>query len=441
MKGKKRGRSGGGWSAADHANREGILNKSDKRVTRTAWLSHDTYEKRSSIKLKLNLTKTKRQVDQLRKRLEKWDAVEEKQKKEAQRKAEEEAKQPKKKGRKGPETWKLRGAARPSWEVNEFDTRYVCPHRKAHEDAKVKAQRTQNLLAVYRGKFASAAETECREFLGLLMQLGHLSAEAKQFKSARAAWLECMELEGDVDVLTTAREDLMRMYLQLERYDAAQRLGYEKLPTDDSTWIRFSTAWVSVELQTDSLQDAMVRAIRSNPFCAYYLAFPETFGNVMEYTEEMDESNDVPQSSLEEALEYCTAEVAQQWQANGASKILRNLILGCLQADKSSSLTADDLQWEDRLAKIEKEFEIRQKADSILSEEPDQVVLAEKKTSSSDAGSDSDVDSKQGSFDEDMPLDVSMYAGMFRTAMEMLQESGELRKSPSAYSGAPKKEQ
>jgi hypothetical protein len=48
------------------------------------------------------------------------------------------------------------------------------------------------------------------------MQLGHdVEAKCRQLE----AWLECIELEDDP--ITTARESLMRMYLDLKRYDAA----------------------------------------------------------------------------------------------------------------------------------------------------------------------------------------------------------------------------
>lgn len=442
MKGKKRNLTGGGWSASDHAIRSEILTKSDKQITRTALLSHDTYEKRSSLKLKLHLVKVKRQVTQLKERLQTWDSVAEKA--EENRLAKIAAAPPKKKGRLGPETWKLRGAARPSWEVNEFDTRYVCPHRKAHEDAAEKHQRTQNLLAQYKGQLALVAETdECRDYLGLVMQWGHLSAENKQFKSAREAFLEVMELEGDTEVITTAREDLMRLYLQLNRHDAAQRLGQERLLEDTSTLIRYSAAWVSTKLKNGTVQDAMVRAIRCNPFCAYYLAFYDTFSGVMEYTEEMEEAEDQPQSTFEEALEYCTPDTAKKWKATGADVILRKLLKGCLQGDASSPLAQNDLKWEERLTKIVQEYESRQSAAALLEESDTTEPQEEQEESQEEQAEpqeeqDYSDDSESNEEEDAEPLDLTMYAGMFRTAMEMLEEAGEVRKPLAA---APVKKQ
>jgi tetratricopeptide (TPR) repeat protein len=166
-----------------------------------------------------------------------------------------------------------------------------------------KATRCVNLLVVHRGRFGHDAPDAAREYLGLLMQLGHISVEAKKYKTAREAWLECIELEGD-DPITTARESLMRMYLDLKRYDAAYRLG-ERLADDPSVWIRYSYAVMALQQKKPDaeVEKCMVRAIQSNPFCAYYLAFYDTFNGVMEYTEDLAESEDEPQSSLEEAIE------------------------------------------------------------------------------------------------------------------------------------------
>jgi hypothetical protein len=52
-------------------------------------------------------------------------------------------------------------------------------------------------------------------------------------------------IEGD-DPITTARESLMRMYLDLKRYDAAYRLG-ERLADDPSVWIRYSYAVMALQ--------------------------------------------------------------------------------------------------------------------------------------------------------------------------------------------------
>ena len=389
MKTKKRSR-GGAWDAADHAARA-VHNKTERQAHRTAVLTRDTSEKRSAMRTKLHLTKIKRQVLKLKQRLMNWDD---------DKAASETAAQPppRKKGRKGPETWQLRGAARPAWQVYDFDTRYVDPHQAQPP------RRTRNLLAVEN--FDPATQPLCREYLGLLMRWGHLAAEARQYRTARQCWLECMELEGrNNDAPTTAREDLMRLYLQqLQRYEAAWRLGQD-LQDDSSVWIRYSTAWVAVQLQKDDAEECMVRAIRSNPFCAYYLAFYETFDNVMEYTDDIENADDEPESSLEEALEYCASGIAETWYDNGAALVLRNLLVGVHTGGNNNPLSAKDVEWEERLNKIEEQFEARTKT--------------QEKNTVASTGGESDH--------EDQPPDVKMFAGMFRTAMEMLEESGELQ--------------
>ena len=125
----------------------------------------------------------------------------------------------KKRGRKGPETWKLRGAARPAHEVYDFDTRYVDPHLVAHKQAREKAQRRQNLL--HPRLFDPHTIPACREYLGLLMQLGHICAEARQYKSAREAWLECLELDNNERRRQQERSSSCSLDFGARRPDAA----------------------------------------------------------------------------------------------------------------------------------------------------------------------------------------------------------------------------
>ena len=154
----------------------------------------------------------------------------------------------------------------------------------------------------------------------------------------------------------------------------------------------------------------MIQAIRSNPFCAYYLAFYETFDNVMEYTDDIENADDEPESSLEEALEYCASGIAETWYENGAALVLRNLLVGVHSGSEGTLLSARDVEWKERLHKIEEEFETRTRT---LTQEKNTVAPIDGDT-----------------YHEDQPPDVKMFAGMFRTAMEMLEEAGELWKTP-----------
>lgn len=457
MKTKKRNRTTEAtWTGADHADRdEARRHKSTSgQQQRREALSHDTVQKREVMRLKLHLTKAQREVDDMKKRLEVWDDKEEREKeKERQRKLNEPA-PVKKKGRLGPETWKLKGAARPAWQVYDFDTRYVDPHIEAHKRAKEKATRVRNILVVYRGRFAKDAPDAARDYLGALMQLGHLSMEAKKYKTARSAWLECIELEGD-DPITTARESLMRMYLDLKRFDAALRLG-ERLADDKSVWIRYSLAVLAFQEKMPEAEQYMVRAIQANPFCAYYLGFYDTFNGVMEYTEELEEAEDEPQSTLEEAIEYCCSNQAAMWLDSKANVTLKNILVRAAQGNHSD-LKQSDLDWSERLTRIVHESEKRAAEDAADQaqdedsqdgerEQEEGEDESEQPAADADASDSNEQDACDGedaaeedgsegsnaeeegdeSESEGEKVDVFMFAGMFRTAMEMLQQSGQL---------------
>lgn len=446
-------------------------------MRRAAVLSHDTREKKSAIQLRLHLTRTRRELETLRSRLTNWDPVEEAKVDQQQQVEEAElerqqleadcgrsgkcggAPAKKKKGRKGPETWKLRGAARPAHEVYEFDVRYVDPHQQALDRASEKSRRSVNVLALCKGHLSSillrpardrddgaAGITEqneddlrvvmtprlasfLRQYLSLLMQLGHLSLESKQYRSAREAWMQCVELEGtpagasgicddkdDPDravesAVTTARESLLRLSVQSEQYDAAWAFLSKRIPTDVSSFVAYTRAVVAcrigkkqpaaVDTNADAdMEQYMVEAVRSNLYCAYYLAFLDTFREVMEYTEDLSERDEMPQTDLEFAIEYCTDDVlTHSWNSSGARTVLRRLLLDAL-AGRHPGLSPLDVDWRSRLARFQKE---------LSATVPDDGT---------------DVPEESGTTTN--PPDVLMYARMFETAMEMLQESGQL---------------
>lgn len=396
--GKKRShKESSNWSAADHADRLSARNKTTQQLDRTKILSHDTLEKRNGMKLKLHLAQTKRHVAAMRQRLQQWDPVvetEKRRKLDAELEQQQQQQQennnhssesvPKKKrGRKGPETWKLRGAARPAHEVYDFDTRYVDPYIQAHTDAKAKSQRLQNLTNPKL--FDAELIPECREYLGLLMQLGHISEEAKQYKTAREAWLECIDLEGTNqkggEPLTTAREALMRLYVKLTRYEDAYQYGVQQLRHDSSVWVRYHAALVACILGKDDRHEVMTDAVKSNVFCAFYLAYYEdVFSKVMEYTEDLEDTELGAQSSFEEAIEYCgngeDSAIGLWCKTEVALQSLRTIL------HNKDSLSPLDLDWDGRLNRIQDEYE------------------------------------KNGS----EGFDVVMFAGQFRTAMEMIGE-------------------
>jgi hypothetical protein len=409
--GKKRGQSEV-WSAADHLERTAAKQqkgkgKSQNKMERSALLSHGTSDKKEAQKLSLHITKTKRAVDALRERLKQWDAVNEaklqkekeaKLRKQQEEEAAKEAGVVKKRQRLGPESWKLRGAARPAWEVYDFDTRYVDPHLKAHEEAKASVKRSQNMLLLHKNDFGGPETPPvCREFLVLLMQLGLLYRQANKIKAARSTFLEVMDLDSLEKPITLARCHLMRLYLEADRPESVRRL-LERLPQNDkSVWIQYSRVLMEYrnrkEDDTGALDAAFVMAVKVNVFCAFYLAFGGNFDDAIEYAEEIEDATE--EEPLEEAIEYCNSEQRQTWENEpGLQLWIRELILEVLKEKKERrGLTPADLDWKTSLHRIEKA------ATAVRAEE--------------------EVGEELGDEDE---VDVLMFAGMFRTAMEMVEE-------------------
>lgn len=415
--GSKRPR-GDAWTGLDHAIRAAKLNKCKAdgeeelsyQERRKAALTRDSQRQLDSHKLRLHITKTQREIEKLRQRLRAWDDVTEAAAEEEERQRKEEAEQPpkKKSRKKGPETWQLRGAARPAYQVYDFDTRYEDKHAKAHEEACKKAKRSRNILEIYKGRLGKEEgppQPASRNFLALLMQLGQLSLEAKKYKLARAAFIECMELDGTEQPITSARNHLMRLYLEANRPESARRL-WERLPQDPSVWIRYSAAlveyvsWSLLKEEGSTRQSAealLAKAIQANVFCAYYLAFSETFDAVMEYTADIEDAHE---QTLEEAIEYCSSEQRAAWmETEGSIEWLRQTILRALHGGNvaDGALTKSDLEWEQRLEQLVEEQE--------------------------GEGNNQD-DGDDNSQDGDDEHDVRMYSGMFRTGMEMISDAG-----------------
>jgi hypothetical protein len=396
------------------------------------------------------MIKVQRQIDALKSRLQSWDPVTEREREEKERQ-DEQAKQQqqqqhddatitnkKKKGRKGPETWKLRGAAKPAWQVYDFDTRYVDPHMKAHEHAQQKAARSKNIFQLYKGRFGQERPTittaanddsvhdafppqpYCRQYLSLLMQLALLCIEANKIKSAVVTLEECVELDGTDQPITNARCRLMRLYLQINQPQLARQFLLQHNHCDDddrSVWIRYSAAlidyvsWKILQEDGSSRQVAetmLGQAIQANVYCAYYMAFHEHFTSIMEYTDEIE---DAPEGTLEEAIEYCCSEQMSLWSdTDGAIPWIRSFLGRVLfggggeasTIDEALSLRRSDLDWNAKLLQLEAE--------------------QHNDTTTTTTGI-----AKPGDAEQEEQHDTQMYCGMFRTAMEMLEESGEMK--------------
>merc|ERR1712238_604928 len=383
-------------------------------------------------KNRLHVTRLQRQLEKMRERLENWDDVEEallvKKKEEERRRSKEEVDQePKKKKRKGPETWTLKGAARPAHLVYDFDTRYVDPFIKAHVDAKKKGARCRNIMILFKGKFGTEDECDipqplCREYLSLLTMIGSLSVQLNQIKTARKSFIECMELDSSENPVTPARCQLMRLYMEANRPDSARRLWENLSPTDPAVWIRYSAVlieFVSFKILREEgsseskCEFHLAVAIKSNIFCAYYIAFFDSFNKVMEYTEDIENADE--SSPLEEAIEYCNSEQMGAWLGtNGATDWVRNFLVRNLNSDSNSereNLPVSDLNWRKALCKTQETH-----ATNV------ELVARDYKDDSKD-------DDESDCEDDESSVDIEMYATMFETTMEMVEASGVFRKT------------
>jgi len=409
-----------------------------------------------------------------------------------------------KKPRPGPESWKLRGAARPAYEVYDFDIRHVDVHRLALDAANARARRVVNVMKVCRGRFAmdfvdnthqedkdTAGETKtktfvppqpyCRKYLSLLTQLGSIHLHRKNYSSARKYFLEAIDLEGydHPTSITNARYRLMNMYLTRNQPNSARRL-WERLHTDTSAWIRYSAAlidYVSWNIlhekgSTASIAEmSLVRAIRGNVFVAYLLAWSSMFEKAMEYTNEVIESGIMvgkDSGSLLEAVEYACrcyststrgddneplgddnddddkdVGVAMWLGTEGSLDWVRSVVLRVLNKSNgfdnneehglaSDRLTKTDLLcWESRLQKEEQGFEKerKEKKDKTLTDAGEDSGHDE--DVSGDGDDDDDDEDQDEEEEEEEEPDVLMYAGMFRTSMDWLEDAGEFLKEPS----------
>jgi hypothetical protein len=263
----------------------------------------------------------------------------------------------------------------------------------------------------------------CRQYLSSSMQYALLNMEAKRLKTARQIFNDIIDLEGaeSLSPMTNARCRLMRMYLDANRPDSARRL-WERLPSDySSVWIRYSAAlmeFVSWKVlnENGSTQETatklLAQAIRSNVFCALYISFHDTFQQVMEYTDDVEDAED---GSLEQAIEYCNSEQMGNWLgSDGAVEWIREEVLRALNSHVAEEdilhedLSRNDLEWESRLGFLESQFD-NERQNSLFSSETNQESLRNP--------------------EEEEEVDTIMFAGMFRTCMDMLSDAGRLNRN------------
>ena len=266
----------------------------------------------------------------------------------------------------------------------------------------------------------------------------------------------------------------MNMYLSNNRPDAARAL-WEKLSNDDSAWIRYTEALIEYaswnvlnEGGSNSMaaEAALTRAIRGNVYVAYLMGWSRTFERAMEYTDEVLDGGIMVGKvggSLLEAIEYSCrcyrppssthgdgdndnddddddrdAGMAMWLGTDGSIDWVRSVMLRVLNEEDddgedeeggirlpldSDRLTkADLLCWEERLNREVEEFERLERNEK---EDGGGIVSTEEY-----AGAENDDDNDVNEDIEEGP-DVTMFAGMFRTAMDWLQDAGEFLRTPS----------
>ena len=405
------------WTGLDHAIRVAKLSKSKKdgeeeqltyQQRRKAALTRDSQEQQDAHKLRLHIVKTEREIERLRQRLQAWDDVEEDERGNEKKKKRHPNTNKRNRRRKREERDQRLGSYEELLVLRTKCTTLMFDMKINMLKLIKKLVRKQRDLATfwYSTKAAWARKAtmvhrnqQVATFWHFSCSSGTCVCKRKSTRLARAAFIECMDLDGTEQPITPARCHLMRLYLEANRPESARRL-WEKLPNDTSVWIRYSAAlveYVSWNLlkeegsTRESAEALLAKAIRANVFCAYYLAFSETFDTVMEYTDDIEESHE---ESLEEAIEYCCSEQRGAWtETEGSIEWLREAILRALHGGNVAGLTKADLEWENRL---------------------DHLVEAQE----------NDEDTDDADNEEAESHDLKMFAGMFITGMEMLQEAG-----------------
>lgn len=276
-------------------------------------------------------------------------------------------------------------------------------------------------------------QPHCRTYLSLLTQLGSLHLTRKNYSSARSSFLSAIELEGydHPTSITNARYQLMNMYLSTNRPAAARKL-WNALPNDGSAWIRYSAAlieYVSWNLlgekgsTKETAEKALAGAIRGNVYVAYCLGWKDMFEKAMEYTADVVEWGDGESGSIMEAVEYYGCGYLDEEEqdrglamwlgTDGSLDWVRSFVLRNLNESAEDDNGIRDILtgWEGKLAKEEEAFE-------------------QEKTDAKESTDESESVDNHAEDEEEEP-DLLMYAGMFRTAMDWLQDAGEFKKSSS----------
>jgi len=397
-------------------------------------------------KIRLHILRLERHIKKLKKRLEFWDDIKEirlhRLEYETNKKScilnDKQKITKRSKGRSGPETWKLRGAARPAWETYDFDIRYVDPNLEEQRKIDEKMKRVKNIFDIYKVGFGTSIFNGtsplllsiCREYLSSLMQYAMLNIEAKIFAPADSTLLQIIDLEGshNANSLTNARGCLMRLYMNNNQLEKARNL-WERCPNDTSCWVLYSSVLIEyirwrILIEDNSseqkVEAALKRAIDANVYGVYYLAYYETFDKIMEYAEELDDERD---STLGQAIEYCNSEQIHHWaRIDGALEWIHLVIQNALQRNTDDSTNNDIpshvvkkkyLGWEEKLKREEETLQLNER-------ERLRKYHMKGKINEKYKGNVKNCLINDETIFSNGRKDFLMYTGMFRTAMSVI---------------------
>jgi len=154
------------------------------------------------------------------------------------------------------------------------------------------------------------------------------------------------------------------------------------------------------------------------------------------YTDEVEAA----ENPLEEAIEYCDSEQMGMWLGTDeALEWLKRTLLRALHGEKvaGGALSAVDLEWAPKLLEVEETFRAQRDAEQMEQEaeqEAEDDAEQDRRVEEALAGKEvvyrnALADEEEEGLEEE-PIDTVMYAGMFRTTMDMLYTSGALAHIP-----------
>ena len=191
----------------------------------------------------------------------------------------------------------------------------------------------------------------CKEYLAVLLEVGHLRREIGRDGAAAWAFVECAELDGDGEgkFETDTRDRTVRTYTLLKKYQSAIELYIDA----QTTWTAYAAALLphlsngGIAEETDGDVRAAAAAVRAHPLVAWIFANAAiktaSGGGIAEAVEEVDGA---PPGTAAETLEYGANEQMDLW----AGCALARACLGrALRGVAEEGAAVGDADWAGRL--------------------------------------------------------------------------------------------